>query len=268
MGIARILSASGLTASGAFVGTPAYMPPEAGRSEPVDERSDIYSLGIMIYEMLTGKVPYDADTPFAVVMKHVNEPLPSIRQFNAELPEAVERILLKALSKDKADRFQTASDFKVALKKAREALPAQQPTARGDAFSTNVTGLNATPTAMSAKRALDTAETVVETAPPDEKTIIKNLPPATAGRKYSMAKYGGALAALAIILVIGLFALTNDNNGDGTSSSSDDQQANLLPSSTPQPMLQHLIHLNWRNLPNHLLHLQRHRLRLLKDSGI
>lgn len=232
-GIARIISDSGLTASGAFVGTPAYMPPEAGRSEPVDERSDIYSLGIMIYEMLTGKVPFDADTPFAVVMKHVNEPLPSIRRFNAQLPDSVERILLKALSKDPTDRFQTAADFKIALKKARESLPAERPTADSDAFSTNVESLTPA-TKVGAKRVLDTAATVIETdVPVDDKTVLKNVPAAAASKKFSIAKYGGAVVAFALIFVIGFLAFGNGDDGDD-SSSSESEQAGVLPTQTDE----------------------------------
>lgn len=121
-GIARLLGDAGLTVSGAFVGTPAYMSPEAGRGEKVDERADIYSLGIMLFEMLTGRVPFDADTPFAVVMKHVNEPLPSMRGVIKDLPPEVELVLLKSLAKDPQERFQTAADFKVALQRVRENL--------------------------------------------------------------------------------------------------------------------------------------------------
>lgn len=130
-GIARIMDASGLTVSGAFVGTPSYISPEAGRGEQVDERADIYSLGIVLYEMLTGTVPYDADTPYAVILKHINDPLPTPRQFNATLPDAVERVILKALAKNKEDRFQNATEFKAALEKAKEAAVGEMPTHAG-----------------------------------------------------------------------------------------------------------------------------------------
>ncbi len=127
-GIARIMDSSGLTASGAFVGTPAYMSPEGGRGEKVDERGDIYSLGIVLYEMLTGTVPYDADTPYAVILKHINDPLPLPRQFVAALPDSVERVVLKALMKQKEDRFATAAEFRDALLKARDESLAELPT--------------------------------------------------------------------------------------------------------------------------------------------
>ncbi len=89
-GIAHLSDVSGLTSTGMTVGTPSYMSPEAGRGEKVDERTDIYSLGIVLYEMLTGTVPFDADTPYAVIMKHINDPLPMPRQFGASLPAFVE----------------------------------------------------------------------------------------------------------------------------------------------------------------------------------
>ncbi len=130
-GIARLIDASGLTMSGAFVGTPSYVSPEAGRGEQVDERADIYSLGIVFYEMLTGKVPYDADTPYAVILKHINDPLPQPRQFVAALPEAVERVVLKALAKNKEDRFQTAAAFREALEQAKIVALKEEPTAIG-----------------------------------------------------------------------------------------------------------------------------------------
>lgn len=106
-GIAKILAGPQYTASGTMVGTPAYMAPEVGLGQPGDARSDIYSLGVMLYQLLTGQLPYDADTPVALVLKHVNDPLPLPRSINPEIPEGLERILLKALTKDPADRYQS-----------------------------------------------------------------------------------------------------------------------------------------------------------------
>jgi eukaryotic-like serine/threonine-protein kinase len=114
-GIARLSDLSGLTSTGLTVGTPSYMSPEAGRGEKVDERTDIYSLGIVLYEMLTGTVPYDADTPYAVILKHINDPLPMPRQLGATLPAFVEKVVLKALAKNREDRFQTAAEFRTAI---------------------------------------------------------------------------------------------------------------------------------------------------------
>ncbi len=129
-GIARILDASGLTVSGASVGTPAYMSPEAGKGEHVDERADLYSLGVVFYEMLTGQVPFNADTPYAIIMKHIHDPLPLPQKLaSVLLPEAVERLLFKLLMKNTAERFQTAGEVRAAIKAAQVEIAATEKTA-------------------------------------------------------------------------------------------------------------------------------------------
>lgn len=144
-GIAKILSASNLTATGVAIGTPAYMSPEAGRGEKVDERADIYSLGVMFYEMVTGSVPFDADTPWAVILKHINEPLPRPTAVLPNLPQSVERIILKSLAKAPSERFQTAADFREALVKASHALPESQPTVNATDSPTTQVAKKTTP---------------------------------------------------------------------------------------------------------------------------
>jgi len=118
-GLARMVESSiKITTSGAVMGTPAYMSPEQGMGSVIDHRSDIYSLGIILYEMVTGRVPYAAETPVAVVFKHIQDPLPSARKLNPDLPESVELVLLKALAKTPSDRYQNAEDFIRAIQKA------------------------------------------------------------------------------------------------------------------------------------------------------
>jgi serine/threonine protein kinase len=117
-GIARIVGATRYTLTGAISGTPAYMSPEQGQGERGDERSDIYSLGVILYEMVTGRVPFDADTPFAIIMKHINESLPLPTMVNPNIPEAVERVILKAMSKNPDDRYQSANEMAKALRDA------------------------------------------------------------------------------------------------------------------------------------------------------
>ncbi len=116
-GIAKILETNKpdtLTGAGMTIGTPEYMAPEQwnGESSP---QSDIYSLGIVLYELVTGRKPYEADTPMAVMLKQVNDPLPSPRQFVPVLPEGLEAVLLKALERQLENRYRTMSDFAAAL---------------------------------------------------------------------------------------------------------------------------------------------------------
>jgi serine/threonine protein kinase len=118
-GLAKVAEASvGLTKTGVGVGTPAYMSPEQGQGIAVDGRSDVYSLGVMLYEMLTGRVPYEAETPMAVAIKHITAPLPSPREVNPDIPEPVEQVVLKALAKDPADRYQSVGQMLEALRQA------------------------------------------------------------------------------------------------------------------------------------------------------
>jgi len=118
-GLARMTEASvKLTGSGVGVGTPAYMSPEQGQGAALDHRTDIYSLGVILFEMLTGRIPHDAETPFAIVLRRVTEPLPMPRTLNPQIPEAVEQVILKALARDPNDRYASAGEMAQALKDA------------------------------------------------------------------------------------------------------------------------------------------------------
>lgn len=88
-----------------MIGTPQYISPEQAKGEKVDHRTDIYSLGVVIYELMVGQVPYTADTPYAIVHDHIFAPLPMPRDLNPQVPEEVERFLLKALAKNRDDRY-------------------------------------------------------------------------------------------------------------------------------------------------------------------
>jgi hypothetical protein len=118
-GLAKMVEGSvQLTGSGVGVGTPAYMAPEQGQGLKVDRRADIYSLGIILYEMVTGRVPFEAETPMAIVVKHITEPLPLPHTLSSDLPESVERVIMKALAKDPDDRYESAGKMAAALRKA------------------------------------------------------------------------------------------------------------------------------------------------------
>jgi len=117
-GIAKMLGdATGLTASGT-IGTPAYMSPEQGMSGRIDGRSDIYSLGVLLYQLASGSLPYESDTAMGVILMHLNEPVPAIRERFPEIPVPVEQVIQMAMAKDPMDRYQSAAEFCEALRDA------------------------------------------------------------------------------------------------------------------------------------------------------
>ncbi|MBN2085402.1 MAG: protein kinase [Anaerolineales bacterium] len=118
-GIARILSGAQYTATGVMIGTPAYMSPEQGTGEEITASSDLYSLGVIAYELLAGKVPFSSETtPLAVIHKHIHEPPPGLRAARENLPAGAEDAVWRALAKKPADRFTSAGEFVRALEKA------------------------------------------------------------------------------------------------------------------------------------------------------
>lgn len=123
-GIAKLSQAqAGNVTGSAIIGTPAYMAPEQAQGIEIDGRADIYSLGIILFEMLTGKQPYEADTPMAVAIKHITDPVPHIRETNPQLPQGIETIIQKAMAKDKNQRFSTAVEMTNALRDVARGEP-------------------------------------------------------------------------------------------------------------------------------------------------
>jgi eukaryotic-like serine/threonine-protein kinase len=119
-GIARVSEvkggeASGLTTAGTVMGTPDYMPPEQAQGQPADFRSDIYSLGVVLFETFAGKLPFSGDTVMAIVMAHIQKPAPKPRSLNPNLPPALESLILHCLEKDPARRFAQVGDIQDAL---------------------------------------------------------------------------------------------------------------------------------------------------------
>jgi serine/threonine protein kinase/tetratricopeptide (TPR) repeat protein len=128
-GIARSLQGKGITGAGVMIGTPEYMSPEQVEGKEVDERSDIYSLGIILYEMVTGHVPFEGDTPFTIGVKHKSERPRNPRELNAHIPEDLNRLILRCLEKDKGKRYQTAEELRIDLEKVEQGLPTTERTA-------------------------------------------------------------------------------------------------------------------------------------------
>jgi serine/threonine protein kinase/Tfp pilus assembly protein PilF len=134
-GIARSMTASGLTEEGIIIGTPEYMPPEQAEARDVDQRSDIYSLGIILYEMVTGQVPFSGDTPLSVAMKQKTEIPKDPKIINPQISEDFKRIICKCLEKEKEDRWQNVEELLDELQKI-EGLPSEE--ARKTAWKTSI----------------------------------------------------------------------------------------------------------------------------------
>lgn len=135
-GIAKMSEATAALTGSGLIGTPSYMSPEQVKGEEVDGRSDIYALGVILFEMLSGQQPFEAPTPIALALKHVNAPIPDVRTVNNDLPPMLQHTINQAMSKKREDRFQTAGkmvqnlllDLKLASYAASQAAPQKKPT--------------------------------------------------------------------------------------------------------------------------------------------
>ena len=122
-GIARSLTAKGITGAGVMIGTPEYMSPEQAEVKEVDQRSDIYSLGVILYEMVTGRVPFEGETPLGIAMKHKSEIPKNPKELNAQISEVLSRVILRCLEKDKEQRYQSAGEVRSELSSIEKGIP-------------------------------------------------------------------------------------------------------------------------------------------------
>lgn len=205
LGIARITGGDGqrrgITMSGAIIGTPEYMSPEQAMGlADIDLKADIYSLGVMLFEMLTGHLPYVADTTMGILLKHIQSPIPNIRQQNAELPEGINTIIEQALAKEPDQRFVSAGELArsllhlsggtltvspVRLRAAAESLIIRpqkpQPNQTAEKSSDVSTGSRETPSEQQRQvtvvyvNAADFEEILMDTAPEDARATLTDL---------------------------------------------------------------------------------------------
>jgi basic membrane lipoprotein Med (substrate-binding protein (PBP1-ABC) superfamily)/tRNA A-37 threonylcarbamoyl transferase component Bud32 len=232
-GIAKILEAqegATLTGTGVGIGTPEYMAPEqwTGQAGP---SSDIYSLGVVFYEMLTGRKPYIADTPAAVLLKQASDPLPNPRQLMPDLSEEAEHVLLRALAKRPEDRFASMAEFAAALEGLQGEQTRTMPAAGVIAVAAETLSAAKTSPATSPATGTNMPTAVIDSQKADElKTVVAPLPagagkpppPAktekTAGkggrRGWLWAVSGIVVAGIVIIAVLGLvFLIVNPFKG-------------------------------------------------------
>ncbi len=125
-GIARFLEGDGMTTQGVMIGTPDYMAPEQVEQEGVDQRADIYALGILLFEMVTGRLPFEGKTPLSVAMKHKTQDPPDPADLNVQVTGDLSRVVLRCLEKDKSERYQKVEDLLADLKNIEEGLPTTQ----------------------------------------------------------------------------------------------------------------------------------------------
>ncbi len=215
-GITRMLGATQFTQTGAMPGTPAYMSPEQAQGQHGDARSDIYSLGVMLYELTTGVVPFDADTPFGIILKHISAPLPLPTKVAPHLPPAVEGVIVKAMSKQPAERYQRAGDLAAAL---REAVGLG-----ADELDRPLPVIAARPQIQeldpAAKLFTDQVKPISRPTPPVEATLpppppAPTLPPAPPPRLFAIMPLllgGGVLVVLLLGGLVGWLLLVNRDN--------------------------------------------------------
>ncbi len=194
-GLAKLMASDdNLTGTGMGMGTPAYLSPEQGQGLPLDHHTDIYSLGVILFEMATGRLPFTSESPMSTVFKHIYEAPPSPRSINPALPEAVEAVILHGLAKPIAERFHSAGDLARALKAAvRQSSPGLGARlAASDPHATPIFSIDEAP--------------VKVTTVPHSLLMMETVPAAAhvVGRASELAAYRARLERDRLVIITGM----------------------------------------------------------------
>ncbi len=200
-GVAKMLGGQQHTATGAVVGTATYMSPEQARGDKLDERTDLYSLGVMLFEMVAGRPPFEGDSGMTVMLKHLNEPPPDLHQIATDVPDDLVAIIQKVLAKDPAERFSSAAEMATALRAtaASVATLVKQPVATGPTQAGAPQTVAPTTEAIASTRAGAKSRTT---------TTAVGVQPTPARKGSPIALFVGVGAVALVIVLAGGFALS------------------------------------------------------------
>jgi len=217
-GVAKMMGTAQHTATGAIIGTAKYMSPEQAQGDRPDERTDIYSLGVMLYEMAAGVPPFEGESTVAILMKHVSQQPPNIRNIKVDIPDDMANIIEKALAKNRGERHQTASDLAAALRavdpSAKPSAPAAIPVVAPAAAP------EADPDATIMQSAAMSGTAVAPPAPPPSPVpspVPASVPASVPAKQGGMPMWMIGAAAVVVILLLGIIAIfAFSGGGDGS----------------------------------------------------
>lgn len=231
-GVVKMMGGQQHTATGAVIGTALYMSPEQARGERPDERADIYSLGVTLFEMVSGRPPFEADSAMSTLLMHLNDPVPNISDLNPTVPPTLKAIIEKALAKSPANRFQSTDELAAALQGILSGAAAPTPAAtfiETPAAAPEATFIEDTPLAEAAPESTFIEEP--EPAVPPRATIpsptiraedtaaspTKTVPraPTPASRGPNLVLIGGIAAVVLLLVVGGIFLVPKIIGGGG-----------------------------------------------------
>jgi serine/threonine-protein kinase len=207
-GIARA-GTSQMTEAGSIVGTAQYLSPEQARGTEVDQRSDLYSLGIVLYELLTGETPFDGDTPVEIAMKHLSTVPTPPSQLRKDIPHDLDMVVMRALAKDPADRYQSAEEMESDLERVLRGAPVAAAT------TDSATQVMRVPASVAAAAGGDTAATMIRPRGGRDYAVLEEEEEGGGLRERPLWPWLVAAAFVIAALVAGFFVWHQLSNGSG-----------------------------------------------------